>query len=419
MLFGGSRSGKTFLLCRAIAIRAIKAAGSRHAILRFRFNAVKQSVVFDTWPKMMALCFPQVSAPVSKSDWYAEFPNGSQVWFGGLDDKERTEKILGQEYATILLNECSQIPWSSRETAVTRLAQKVTDQVSGQPLALKMYYDENPPDKGHWSYRVFVLKQDPETKRQLPNPGDFEAMQINPADNEPNLPAEYLRTLGALSARMQRRFLHGEFREANPSALFREEDLDKWRVLDASLPDMQRVVIAVDPSGSGDVDNADNDAIGIIVAGLGTDGNGYVLEDLTVKAGPATWGRIVTNAYERHAADLVVAEVNYGGAMVAQVIKAARPRTPYKEVRASRGKVVRAEPISSLCELGKVRLVGTFTDLEEELAGFTTSGYVGEGSPNRADAFVWAMAELFPGMVNERGAAPVSKFRPVGIGIGG
>lgn len=419
MLFGGSRSGKTFLLCRAIAVRAIKAAGSRHAILRFRFNAVKQSVVFDTWPKMMALCFPQVSAPVSKSDWYAEFPNGSQVWFGGLDDKERTEKILGQEYATILLNECSQIPWSSRETAVTRLAQKVTDQVSGQPLSLKMYYDENPPDKGHWSYRVFVLKQDPETKRQLPNPGDFEAMQINPVDNEPNLPAEYLRTLGALSARMQRRFLHGEFREANPSALFREEDLDKWRVLDAKLPDMQRVVIAVDPSGSGDVDNADNDAIGIIVAGLGTDGNGYVLEDLTVKAGPATWGRIVTNAYERHAADLVVAEVNYGGAMVAQVIKAARPRTPYKEVRASRGKVVRAEPISSLCEIGKVRLVGTFADLEDELAGFTTSGYVGEGSPNRADAFVWAMAELFPGMVNERATPPAGKFRPVGIGIGG
>lgn len=418
MLFGGSRSGKTFLLCRAIAIRAIKAAGSRHAILRFRFNAVKQSVVFDTWPKMMQLCFPQLAAPVNKSDWFAEFPNGAQVWFGGLDDKERTEKILGQEHATILLNECSQIPWASRETAVTRLAQRAIDQTTGKPLVLKMYYDENPPDKGHWSYRVFVLKQDPETKKPLSNPDDFAAMQINPGDNRSNLPEEYLRTLGSLSARMQRRFLHGEFREANPAALFGEEHLDKWRVLDAKLPDMQRIVVAVDPSGSGDVDNADNDAIGIVVAGLGTDGNGYVLEDLTVKAGPATWGKVATNAYERHAADLVVAEVNYGGAMVAQVIKAARPRTPYKEVRASRGKVVRAEPISSLCESGKVRLVGYFPDLEDELAGFTTGGYIGEGSPNRADAFVWAMSELFPGMVSDKATPSTSKFKPIGIGIG-
>jgi phage terminase large subunit-like protein len=164
------------------------------------------------------------------------------------------------------------------------------------------------------------------------------------------------------------------------------------------LPDMQRLVVAVDPSGSGDVDNADNDAIGIVVAGLGTDGNGYLLEDLTVKAGPATWGKVATDAYDRHAADVIVAEINYGGAMVKQVIQTARPRTPYKELKASRGKAVRAEPISSLCEAGKVRLVGYFNALEDELAGFTTNGYIGEGSPNRADAFVWAFAELFPGL---------------------
>jgi len=97
-----------------------------------------------------------------------------------------------------------------------------------------------------------------------------------------------------------------------------------------------------------------------------------------------------------------VAEINYGGAMVKQVIQTARPRTPYKELRASRGKVVRAEPISSLVEAGKVRLVGYFPELEEELSGFTTGGYTGEGSPNRADAFVWAFAELFPGLVSER-----------------
>jgi phage terminase large subunit-like protein len=414
MLVGGSRSGKTFLEVRAIVVRGIKAPDSRHAILRFRFNAVKASIVYDTFPAVMSRCFPDLRYEINKTDWFAQLWNGSQVWFGGLDDKERTEKILGNEYATIMLNECSQIPWASRNMAVTRLAQKAEIRVDGMSgyLPLKMYYDENPPDKGHWSYRVFVQKVDPETKKPLVDPSQYAWLRLNPADNAENLPAGYMETLQGLSARMQRRFLHGEFREASPQALFHEEHLDRWRVLDGKLPDLQRIVVAVDPSGSGDVDNADNDAIGICVAGLGTDGNGYVLEDLTLKAGPATWGRVATTAFERHAADVIVGEVNYGGAMVGQVIKTARPRTPFKEVRASRGKVVRAEPIASLCEAGKVRLVGYFVELEEELAGFTTNGYTGDGSPNRADAFIWAMAELFPGLTRSEEAPKVNHAAP-------
>jgi phage terminase large subunit-like protein len=332
-------------------------------------------------------------------------PNGSELWFGGLDDKERTEKILGQEYATIFLNECSQIPWSARGIAVTRLAQNVLEKVEGKadrPLPLKMIYDENPPDKGHWSYRVFVLGQDPETKVPLANPGDFAAMQINPRDNLDNLPSTYIATLEGLSGRLQRRFLDGAFREATPGALFPASALDQWRVTDGQLPDMVRLVIAVDPSGSGEMDNAENDAIGIVVAGLGTDGIGYCIEDLTVKAGPATWGRVATSAYERHSADVVVGEVNYGGAMVRQVIQTARPNTNFRAVTATRGKVVRAEPMSSLVETGKIRMVGRLPELEEELGGFTTNGYTGESSPNRADAFVWAFAELFPSMVTDR-----------------
>jgi len=406
MLYGGSRSGKTFLACRAIATRAIKAPDSRHAILRFRFNAVKSSVVYDTWPKMMALCYPDVRHELNKSDWFVQMPNGSQIWFGGLDDKERTEKILGQEFATIFLNECSQIPWNSRNVAVTRLAQKAPMRIDGYPavpLSLKMYYDENPPDKGHWSFLLFSRKLDPESKLPVKDPEQYASIQVNPIDNAENLPDGYIETtLGSMSARMQRRFRFGEFREANPSALFVEEHLDRWRVLDGKLPDLQRIVIAVDPSGSGDADNAEADAIGIVVAGLGTDGNGYALEDLTLKAGPATWGKVVAAAFDRHAADTVVAEVNFGGAMVKHVIQTARPRTPYKEVRASRGKAVRAEPISSLVEDGKVRMVGYLRELEDELSGFTTGGYIGEGSPNRGDAFVWAMSELFPGIVRER-----------------
>jgi phage terminase large subunit-like protein len=410
MLFGGSRSGKTFLLVRNVVMRALKAPKSRHAILRFRFNAIKASVVMDTFPKVMELAFPGVRYELSKTDWFAEFENGSQIWFGGLDDKERTEKILGMEFATIYLNEASQIPQGSRDIAVTRLAQQATQVIEGkapQPLKPRMYYDCNPPSKVHWTYRLFVEKRDPETKKPLAKPEDYAYFQINPQDNAENVSAGYLDTLANLSARLQKRFLKGEFADATPNALFHDEDIDKWRVLDGKLPDFIRVVVGVDPSGSGDVDNADNDAIGIVVGALGTDGNAYLLEDCTVKAGPATWGRVATSAYDRHSADVIVGEVNYGGAMVQHTIQAARPRTPYKAVTASRGKAVRAEPMSALYEQGKVRHVGDFRELEDELVAFSTVGYTGDQSPNRADAWIWVLTELFPGIVNERKPAHV------------
>ena len=140
MLLGGSRSGKTFLLCRSIAVRMLKAEGSRHLVARYRLAHAKASIWRDTWPKMLAVCFPglaEASKP-NKSDLIYTFPNKSEMWLGGLDDKERVDKVLGNEYATVYLNECSQISYSARETLLTRLAQK-TD------LKLREYLDCTPP----------------------------------------------------------------------------------------------------------------------------------------------------------------------------------------------------------------------------------------------------------------------------------
>lgn len=407
MLYGGSRSGKTFLLVHSILVRALKAPKSRHAILRFRFNAVKSSIVFDTFPKVLEVAFPGLVAPVSKSDWFAKLPNGSEIWFGGLDDKERTEKILGQEYSTIYLNECSQIGWNSRNMALTRLAQRAIQSTDGRILRPRMYYDENPPPKSHWTYKVFHDRVDPDSRDGLPDPDNYAWFQMNPDSNRANLTPEYLKTLESMGARMRRRFLLGEFADATPNALFREELIDQWRTRPESLPEMVRIVVAVDPSGSGDEDNAENDAIGICVVGLGRDGIAYVLEDCTIKAGPATWGRIAVTAYQRHEADCIVAETNFGGAMVEQTIEVARKAAglrvvPFRAVSASRGKVVRAEPFSALYEEGKIRHAGLFPELEDELCAFSTLGYTGDGSPNRADAAIWALAELFPGVMRRK-----------------
>ncbi|MCP5005535.1 MAG: DNA-packaging protein, partial [Planctomycetes bacterium] len=391
LLYGGSRSTKTFTHIRTIVIRALAAPKSRHAVVRLRFNHVKQSVVYDTFPKVMELCFPEIPYRVDKQDWFVKLPNGSEIWFGGLDDKERTEKILGNEYATILLNECSQISFASYTVVETRLAQVCTyrDGSEIKTLSLKMLLDENPPLSGHWTYKMFIQGKDPLSKRDLPNKEEYACLLMNPVDNADNLPKSYLNRLQNLPKRQRDRFWSGKFGDANENALWSQDTLDSSRVNGDDLPEMVRIVVPVDPSGADDDENKNNDDIGIGVVGLGTDGNAYVFEDLTINAGPATWGKVVAQAYERHEADRVIGEANYGGAMVEFVVKTASPNISYKSVSASRGKVVRAEPAAALHETGKIKLVGQFDELEDELLAFTTTGYTGAKSPNRADWFVW------------------------------
>ena len=408
MLRGGSRSGKTFLLVRAIIQRAINAPGSRHAIFRFRFNHAKTSIWADTLPKVLKLCFPTLRVRFDKTDFYVELPNGSQIWIAGLDDKERVEKILGAEYVTLYFNESSQIPWGSVEMAMSRLAQKcelapeIAAATGRTHLALKAYFDCNPPSKLHWSFQLFRAKLKPGTKEALPNPDDYAEMKVNPSDNADNLPAEYFEVLASMSAAQRLRFEAGEWASEVNGALWAMEDrqteggeipgIDQFRIAKADLPDMQRIVVAVDPSGTkGD---GGGDDVGIVVAGKGIDGRAYVLEDATCQLSPDGWGRRAVEMYRRHNADRVIGERNYGGAMVEFVVKTADQSVPYKEVTASRGKVVRAEPIAALYEQGKVSHVGHFADLEDQMCNFTASGYVGDSSPDRADAMVWALTEL-------------------------
>ncbi|MFK4871651.1 phage terminase large subunit [Novosphingobium sp. ZW T3_23] len=411
MLRGGSRSGKTFILCRAIIQRALNAPGSRHAIFRFRFNHAKTSVWADTLPKVLKLCFPALRVRYDRTDFYIELPNGSQIWIAGLDDKERVEKILGAEYVTLYFNESSQIPWGSVEMAMSRLAQKcelapeIAAATGKTHLALKAYFDCNPPSKLHWSYQLFRAKLKPGTKEALPNPDDYAEMKVNPSDNADNLPAEYFDVLASMSAAQRLRFEAGEWASDVNGALWSLEDrqteggeipgIDRHRIDKGALPDMQRIVVSVDPSGTKGDGNGDD--IGIIASGKGVDGRAYVLEDATCNLSPEGWGRRVAEVAERWGADCIVAERNFGGAMVGAVLRAAGIKTRFKEVTATRGKVIRAEPIAALYEQGKVSHVGSFPDLEDQMCNFTAAGYVGEGSPDRADALVWVMTELMMG----------------------
>ncbi len=161
---------------------------------------------------------------------------------------------------------------------------------------------------------------------------------------------------------------------------------------------LQRIVVAVDPAVSS---NPDSDEHGIVVCGLGEDGHGYVLDDQSTRGGPRHWADRALAAYDLHEADAIVCEINNGGELVKSNIEAVRKGPRIIEVRATRGKHVRAEPISALYSLGKIHHVGTYPHLEDQMCLMTAAGYEGEGSPDHVDAMVWGMTELFPKMIRK------------------
>ena len=212
-------------------------------------------------------------------------------------------------------------------------------------------------------------------------------------DNAGNLPAVFLANLKKRysGTRLGRQELEAEMLEDLVGALWSRDEMDAQRL--EAAPTMRRIVVGVDPSGTGGADD-EGDSIGIVIAGKGTDGRGYVLGDYTCKLSPDGWGRRTVDAYKTFGADRVVAERNYGGAMVEHVIRTVDKNISYKEVTASRGKVVRAEPIAALYEQGRISHVGGFGELEDQMCSMGPDGFVGEGSPDRVDALVWALTDL-------------------------
>jgi phage terminase large subunit-like protein len=164
-------------------------------------------------------------------------------------------------------------------------------------------------------------------------------------------------------------------------------------------PEMARILVAIDPAVSSE---PGSDEHGIIVGGLGSDGRGYVLEDGTLKGKPRDWAQRAITLLDKWDADAIVIERNQGGDMCAHTLRSVRPTVRIIEVTATRGKHVRAEPISALYHAGLISHVGTFERLENQLCQITAAGYEGEGSPDRADALVWLFTELFPRMVKKK-----------------
>ena len=438
LLFGGARSGKTFIILLLNLLmantfdpeRAKKdktyeiRKPSRHLIVRFHFSDVKKSIIKETLPEVAALL--GIEYKLNQQDWYIELPNGSEIWFGGIDEGRGLDRVLGKEYSTIWFNEASQIKYSTFWFLMSRLAQDTGFRnrhmyYDGMPkelsaaigwlgkdekgenlfdgvlseLSSRVFFDENPPSKAHWTYKVFFEGINPDKRLRLRNPEDYAALRMNPSQNIDNIDKGFLDRLNDAPDDVRIRMLEGNFADEIKGSLFNETNINNNRIELKNLPELRKVVVAVDPATTS---NAQSDETGIIVAGE-VNGKAYVLDDVSGIYSPKEWADKVKEKYIEWDAECVIAEANQGGEMVEHTIQTADKNIPVKLVTAFKGKYLRAQPVSVLYDKNKVSHVGAFTLLEEE-----QTTYTGEGkSPNRLDALVYAMLYLFPVGLSKEG----------------
>jgi terminase large subunit-like protein len=312
--------------------------------------------------------------------------------------RNASKKSSGQEFSTIYFNECSQIPYASVLIVLTRLAEKHPD------LIQKAFYDLNPVGTRHYTSMLFARGIDPITHIPILDTEQRQYAYINPKDNAYHLSQEFLDSLLAMPERQRKRFYEGVYQAEIDGALWTFETIEHARCELEDVPrDLARVVVAIDPSGTrGDQDER-SDNVGIVVAGKSIDGTGYVLADRTCNLPPEGWARAAVNAYREFNADRIVAEQNFGGDMVRAVLHTVDANVPVHLINASRGKAVRAEPVSALYgferdgtwQKDQIRHAGAFRELEDQMLNFSTAGYLGDRSPDRVDALVWALTDLF------------------------
>ncbi len=317
----------------------------------------------------------------SEKTWV--FPSGATMTFGYLDNENAKYRYQGSEFQCICFDELTQFTESQYRYLFSRLRR-----LAGSEVPIRMRAGSNPGGVGHgWVYRRFV-HPDTAVAKFIPA-----RLEDNPYLDQ----VEYEAQLSKLGSLVYKQLRHGIWTIENPDALWKEAWIEGARV--TQIPEgvsLVRVVVAVDPSCTPTGDEA-----GIVVGGLGSDKDIYIIGDYSRQGTPGQWAKAVIRAYNKHEADRIVYETNQGGDMVRETIRAVNSDVPMQGVHASRGKAIRAEPVATLYEDGRVHHVGHFKrlvenewvadELETELTTWTQGD---RDSPNRLDALVYCVKAL-------------------------
>jgi hypothetical protein len=370
--YGGRSSGKSWTAAQGLIVRALR---SKVRILCCREiqNSIKQSVKKTIESNIERLGFSKYFTSTRES---IVGYNGSEFIFQGL--RANVEQIKSLEDITIAYVE-------EAETVTKESWDVLIPTIRAEKSEIWLCF--NPRDEVDYTYQYFVK-----------NPPDNSVSAfINYIDN-PFCPQVMKDEAAALKRRNIGEYNHiwlGQCRQANENALWKRLTMiDPYRVGSIDPTELDRIIVAVDPA----VTSSDSsDETGIVVAGVkyggrNADNHYYVLDDDSMRGTPNEWAERLVELYYGYEADRIVAEVNNGGDMIEALIRDKDKSVAFQAVRATRGKILRAEPIAALYERGVVHHAGHFAILEDQMCNYT--GGVAEKSPDRLDALVWALTQL-------------------------
>jgi phage terminase large subunit-like protein len=372
--YGGRGSGKSQHFAGALVEECLAVPGTRAVCVREYQKSLKESAKRLIEDKIQQ---HGLGGHFEIQNDQIRTPGGGVIIFNGLQD-HTAESIKSLEGF--------RIAWAEEAQSLTERSLELLRPTIRLPNS-ELWFSWNPKSRDNPVDKLFrspAAAMDP----------DIVSVRANYTDN-PWFPA-------VLEAERQRdrlinpqRYGHtwlGEYEPMAVGAIWSRAVIDEHRR--DTLPDkLTRVVVAVDPAVSS---GPGADEHGIIVAAIDPEGRGYIIDDLSCRGGPEVWSKRAVAAYDKWEADCIVVERNQGGDMVKHTIRTVRAALPVVEVVATRGKHLRAEPIAALYTLGKISHIGAYPELEGQMCQMTLAGYEGEGSPDRVDAAVYALTELFP-----------------------
>ena len=390
ILTGGRGSGKSFAMQTFLRDLTFE-AGHKIAATRYTMVSAEKSVIPEFRSKIEAENLERFFELNGRT--YVNNKSKSELFFMGLKTSSgiQTASLKSIEgLTTWAMEEAEELIDDGTETEACTM-DKIDDSIRKKGATLRTILAWNPSSEESFIFQRFFKSRNV--------PIDFNGIvddtlyiYTSYKDNIVNLHQSFINKAEQTRQANPARFDHiymGIPIKNNPNALWvRDTMIAPYRTDDK--PDFRRIVIGVDPSvGSA---KGEQDECGIIIAGVDHNGHFYVLEDASASLSPRDWGRTVAGKYRDYRADKIIAEVNNGGQMVEDTIRNVAENAPVKQVHATRGKLLRAEPIAALYEEGRVHHVGKFAELEAEMCSYT--GSANQKSPNRLDALVWCLTEL-------------------------
>ena len=388
-LYGGRASAKSHFFAECMIANAAMNTGFRGLCVREVQKSLKESAKRLLEDKINVMGY---GARFNVKHDEIATPGGGVISFTGMNQQNSESVKSYENYSVCWVEEAS--VFSARSLELIRPTIRAPSS--------ELWFSWNPHHASDPVDKFF---------RGLSPPDNSIVRKVTYENNE-YLPHEMVEEMQMDRKNSPDRFAHiwlGEYAPQAVGAIWNMANIHENRRHE--IPPLKRILVSVDPA----ISNTDySDEHGIIAGGVGEDGRGYIIDDVSIHGSPQQWAERAVATYDKYDADAIVVERNQGGDMVRHTLQTVRPSIKVIDVVATRGKHVRAEPISAMYAINQVSHVGSFPELESQMCQMTAGGYEGNGSPDRCDAMVWLLTELFPSIIRKSAKKQHNKPRSGG-----